>query len=272
VFTGSDVLEYEVKDRKAYVTMNRPEAMNALNTALRQSVHDAFVEATRDDEVLVVILGGAGGRAFSAGADLKELSGNQAADSGKPKTRSSRPQVARKGYMPGWDDIDTCPKPVIAAIDGHCLAGGFELAIYCDILVATRKSTFGLPEPKRSLLAGPGLVNLSRLIPVKQALRMQLTGSPISAERAYELGLIQEVAEDRADLEAKVEGLAEELLECAPLAVQYIKRIVKEGMSMSVEDAWKFSEMFSQSISETEDALEGPLAFAEKRKPHWKMR
>jgi enoyl-CoA hydratase/carnithine racemase len=272
VFAGSEVLQYEVRDRKAYVTMNRPEAMNALNTALRQSVHEAFVEATKDDDVLLVILAGAGGRAFSAGADLKELSGNQTRDTGKPRTRSSRPEVARKGYMPGWDDIDTCPKPVIAAIDGHCLAGGFEMAIYCDILLATKKSTFGLPEPKRSLLAGPGLINLSRHIPVKQALRMQLTGTPISADRAYELGLIQDVAEDREDLDAKVEGIAGELLDCAPLAVQFIKRIVKEGMSMSVEDAWKFSEMYSQILSETEDALEGPLAFAEKRKPNWKMR
>jgi enoyl-CoA hydratase/carnithine racemase len=271
-FTPRDCLLYEVKDRKAYVTLNRPEAMNALNTDLREAVHDAFVAATADDDVLVVILRGAGGRAFSAGADLKELSGRQSAEPRGPQTRSSRPQVARKGYMAGWDDIDTCPKPVIAAIDGHCLAGGFEMAIYCDIRVATRKSTFGLPEPKRSLLAGPGLINLSRMVPLGTALRMQLTGSAISAERAYEVQLIQDLAEDRDDLDAKVEALADELLECAPLAVQFIKRIVRDGHSMTVDEAWRFSEMYSQILSETEDALEGPRAFTEKRKPSWKMR
>jgi len=134
------------------------------------------------------------------------------------------------------------------------------------------KSSFGLPEPRRSLLAGPGLINLSRMIPLGQALRMQLTGSPIGAQRAYDLGLIQELAADRDELFVKVEAIADELLECAPLAVQYIKRIVKDGRSMPVDQAWKFSEMFSASLGETEDAKEGPLAFAEKRKPNWKMR
>ena len=131
---------------------------------------------------------------------------------------------------------------------------------------------FGLPEPRRSLLAGPGLINLSRMIPLGEALRMQLTGSPISADRAYQLGLISAVVADRDALLAEAEGIADEILECAPLAVQYVKRIVKEGRDLTVDAHWRFSEMFSASIGETEDALEGPRAFAEKRAPQWKMR
>jgi enoyl-CoA hydratase/carnithine racemase len=266
-----DVLLYEVRDRKAFISLNRPQAMNALSLELRQRLHDAFHAASRDDEVLVVVLSGEGGRAFSAGADLKEMSGDRATLE-KRRTRSGRPDVPRPGEILGWDAVNQCPKPVIAAIDGHCLAGGLELAVYCDVRVATVKSTFGMPEPRRNLMGGPGLINLSRLMPLGEALRLQLTGSPMSAQRAFDVGLVQELANDRDDLMDKAERLADEMLECAPLALQYIKRIVKEGRGMTEDQAWAFAEMFRVSLADTEDALEGPRAFAEKRKPNWKMR
>jgi enoyl-CoA hydratase/carnithine racemase len=273
----TDVLIYEVKDRKAYITLNRPQRMNALSRELMGDLREAFQAADADPGVFAVILGGAGGRAFSAGADLKEMASRMeserdgdAGQAAPPLT--ARPQVARGGHMPGFDDVDNCTKPVIAAIDGYCMAGGMEIALYCDIRLATRQSTFAMPEPKRNLLSGPAFVHLSRMIPLGEAMKIELTGDPVDAERAYQIGLIQGVYEDRAALDAAADQMADKILENSPLAVQFLKRIVKEGRDMTVDHQWKFAEMFAFTLGRTEDALEGPKAFAEKRKPEWKMR
>lgn len=281
--TPTDVLSYEVKDRKAYIKMNRPKQMNALNRELLNALAEAFQEADADEDVFVVILSGAGGRAFSAGGDLKEAaarieSGLDIADQqtdGQIRPRramSAHPAVAKAGSMPGFDDVNECSKPVIAAIDGYCLAGGLEVALYCDIRLATRQSSFAMPEPKRHLLSGPAFVYLSRMIPLGEALRMELLGEPIDSERAYQIGLIQGLYEDRAEMDAAAEAMADKILENSPLAVQFLKRIVKDGRDMTVDHHWKFAEMFAFALGRTEDALEGPKAFAEKRKPNWKMR
>lgn len=273
----TDVLIYEVKDRKAYITLNRPQRMNALSRELLGALHDAFAEADADGNVFVVILSGAGGRAFSAGADLKEMAARMEAEQDGDSAQAAppltaRPQVARGGHMPGFDDVNNCTKPVIAAIDGYCMAGGMEIALYCDIRLATRQSTFAMPEPKRNLLSGPAFVHLSRMIPLGEAMKIELTGDPVDAERAYQIGLIQGVYEDRAALEAAADEMADKILENSPLAVQFLKRIVKEGRDMTVDHQWKFAEMFAFTLGRTEDALEGPKAFAEKRQPNWKMR
>jgi enoyl-CoA hydratase/carnithine racemase len=276
---STDVLSYEVRDRKAYITMNRPHRMNALNLELMGALHDAFSEADADESVFVVILSGAGGRAFSAGADLKEMAARMQAapdgDAGQPAPRRSmtaRPEVARGGHMPGFDDVNMCTKPVIAAIDGYCMAGGMEIALYCDIRLATRQSTFAMPEPKRNLLSGPAFVHLSRMIPLGEAMKIELVGDPVDAERAYQIGLVQGLYDDRAALEAAADEMADKIGENSPLAVQFLKRIVKDGRDMTVDHHWKFAEMFAYTLGRTEDALEGPKAFAEKRKPEWKMR
>ena len=163
-------------------------------------------------------------------------------------------------------------KPIIAAIDGFCVAGGLEVSLQCDIRVATRKSQFGLPEPRWSILAGYGLHNLSRMVPLGEALYMQLTGRRIDSDRAYRIGLIQEVVEDRDALFKEVDRIAEEIKMCAPLAVQSIKRIVYQGRNLPVEYSMKLSGPIAQIVGGTEDAIEGPKAFSEKRKPRWKMR
>jgi enoyl-CoA hydratase/carnithine racemase len=273
----SDVLSYEVRDRKAYIKLNRPKQMNALNRELTGALAEAFQEADASEEVFVVILSAEGGRAFSAGGDLKDMATSIEAGEevgGRPRraAMSAYPAVAKAGAMPGFDDVNQCSKPVIAAIDGYCLAGGLEIALYCDIRLATRKSTFAMPEPKRHLLSGPAFVHLSRMIPLGEALRMELTGEPISAERAYQIGLVQDLYDDRAELEAAADLMADKILENSPLAVQFLKRIVRDGRDMPVDHHWKFAEMFAFALSRTEDALEGPKAFAEKRKPEWKMR
>lgn len=267
--TPADVLSYEVRERTAYVTMNRPGQLNALSRELRGALAQAFREAGADPNVFVVILSGAGGRAFSVGGDLKELAAS--AEAAQPAI-SARPAVAREGHMPWFDEINNCAKPVIAAIDGYCMAGGMEIALYCDIRLATRKSAFAMPEPKRHLLSGPAFVYLSRMIPLGEALRIELVGDPIDAERAYQIGLVQGLYEDRAALEAAADEMAGKILQNSPLAVQFLKRVVRDGRDMTVAQHWKFAEMFALTLGRTEDALEGPRAFTEKRQPEWKMR
>jgi enoyl-CoA hydratase/carnithine racemase len=277
--TQTEVLSYEVRDKKAYIAMRRPQAMNALNRELMKALAEAFTEADQDEDVFVVILTGEGGRAFSAGGDLKEAAirleaGQDIGDDGSSRSKAMRahPKVAKGGAMPGFDEVNDCSKPVIAAIDGYCMAGGLEIALYCDFRLATRKSTFAMPEPRRNLLSGPAFVHLSRMIPLGDALMMELTAEPISSDRAYQIGLIQGVYEDREALDAAVEAAAGAILRNSPLAVQFLKRIVKEGREMTVEQHWRFSEMFSFQLGRTEDSLEGLKAFTEKREPNWKMR
>lgn len=274
-FAGTPVLRYETKDRKAWITLNRPQSMNAFDGELAGSLIEAFAAVADDDDVLVAILAGEGGRAFSAGADLKQVARRHstAEAPAAPVIRGGGVKgVIRRGRGTHFDAVDECAKPVIAAIDGYCLAGGFEVALCCDIRVATRASTFGLPEPRRSMLGGPALVTLSRMIPFGEALRWQLSGSSMTAERAYQLGLVAELCADRAELMARADAIADEILACAPLAVQYIKQVVKAGRGLSLDETWRYAEAFHHAISRTEDMAEGPRAFAEKRKPIWRGR
>jgi enoyl-CoA hydratase/carnithine racemase len=262
---SQDVLTYSVKQGKCYITLNRPKSMNALNAELRSAIVEAVQKFDQDEELFVGIITGAGGKAFSAGLDLKEVASKASKDEQEGKAH-------RNTGVSASEALSSSRKPIIAAIDGYCLAGGFEIALSCDIRIATTQSTFGLPEVRRSLLPGPGLHELPRVVPLGEALLIQLTGSPISSERAYQIGLIQKLVSDRDELMAEADKIADDILKGAPLATKAIKRVVRVGRNLPIEYSAKFSEAYRDAVYLSEDRREGPKAFAEKREPQWKNR
>jgi enoyl-CoA hydratase/carnithine racemase len=258
--TKSETILYEKRDRIAYITLNRPERMNALGRELGQARARAMKDASEDDDILVVIVTGAGGRAFSAGADLKE--GAEAYYSGTRPDQQPAPEVR-------FDDSD-CFKPVIAAIDGFALGGGLELSLRCDIRIATENSRLGLPEVRRGRTSGTGVVMLNRMIPMGEAKWIQFTGSHMTAQRAFDIGLIQAIVPDRDALMAEADRVAGEIKLGAPLSIEACKRIIDIGHHIPPEYADRYRDIERKIIDKTEDIREGVTAFAEKRVPNWK--
>lgn len=254
--SDSELVLSEKKGSVLYITLNRPQVHNALNMEMERALVESLRRFQDDNELLVAVLTGAGGRAFSAGMDLKEY--DEQGSGPRPEER-----FADLGI---W-------KPIICAIDGYCVAGGLELALQCDIRIATSQSTFGLPEPRWNLIANYfGCHNLSRMIPLGEALYIQLTGNRISAEQALRCGLVHSVHPDRDALMKEVDAIAEAITLCSPLAIQTIKQVVIKGRNLPVEESYRMAEPMMRRLTETADAKEGPRAFAEKRRPVWKMR
>ena len=262
--TQSETILYEKKDRIAYITLNRPERMNALGRELGQARARALKDASEDDDILVVIFTGAGGRAFSAGADLKE--GAEAYYAG---TRPENQQAPTSEIRFGEND---CPKPMIAAIDGFALGGGLELGLRCDIRIATEGSRLGLPEVRRGRTSGTGVLMLSRMIPLGEAKWIQFTGDHMTAQRAYDIGLIQAIVPDRDALFAEADRVAGLIKLGAPLSIEACKRIIDIGRNIPPEYAQALHHAEGLTIQKTEDIREGVTAFAEKRVPVWKRR
>ncbi len=251
----SEVLT-EVRDGVLIVTLNRPEAKNAANLALAQGVAAAMDRLDGEDELRVGILTGAGGT-FCSGMDLKGF------------LRGERPSIPGRGF----GGLTEAPpkKPLIAAVDGYALAGGFELAISCDLIVANRSAKFGIPEAKRGLAAAAGgLMKLPRQISPRLAMELALTGDFVSAERAYEMGLINRLT-DGVALDAALE-LAAAITANGPLAVERSKAIIVQSREWSDAEMWGKQATALGDLFATEDAREGAAAFAEKRKPVWKGR
>src|SRR5919198_2678447 len=200
----------------AIVTMDRPEARNAMNAELTAQLDDAYDALAADDDVWVVVLTGGGDRAFCAGADLKEMS---------LRNQTGTPAPARRGGFGGITQRDF-PKPLIAAVNGYALGGGFEICLVCDLIIAEAHATFGLPEVKRGIFAGGGgLVRIGQRLPPAIALEVVMTGEPITAQRAYELGLVNRVVASGHSVEAAVD-LANVICQSAPLSVRLSKKIV----------------------------------------------
>jgi E-phenylitaconyl-CoA hydratase len=259
----TDTLTTE-RDRGVYwITLNRPESLNAINMEMHAALVDAWATFRTDPELRVAVLQGAGERAFCAGADLKER-----ASSGDPRTRDVWEQA-----IPG--SLGKTPpiwKPIIASVHGYCLGGGFELALACDLRICSDDASMGLPEIKHGFFAGSGgTVRLARLAPFGVALELLMTGDSVNAETALRWGLANRVV-PRAELRETVSSLAHRLAEGAPVALQAVKEIAFRAQDMSLGDALRLEGTLRALVGLTEDAQEGPRAFVEKRKPQFRGR
>lgn len=242
------------------VMLNRPEVMNALHSDAHQELETVWDEFAARDDLWVGIVTGAGPRAFSAGNDLKV----QAAGKRGPLARSGFAGLTLRF------DLD---KPLIAAVNGVAMGGGFEIALACDIIVAAENAVFALPEPRVGLIAGAGGVHrLPRMIPQKLALGMILTGRRVPAKEGAQLGFVNEVVPEGQALVA-AKRWAGLILECSPMAVRASKQAVYRGLGEpTVEQAIRTMYPAQKANAESADYIEGPKAFAEKRKPEWKNR
>jgi enoyl-CoA hydratase/carnithine racemase len=264
---ATEVTKFEIVDKVAWITLDRPEAMNSLNPQIRWELSQHFDEVERNDDIWIAVLTGTGERAFCAGADLKHRSVERDASPEQRAKWAAQGQEV-KGLYERWH----FPKPVIAMVNGYALGGGLELAMSCDIIVAADHVEMGLPEPRRGLIAGAaGVHRLPRLIGLKPAMGFMLTGRHMTAARAYELGLINEVV-PLADLRSTVDGWISDIKRCAPLAVRATKEATMKGLDHPLPQAFYTSYDSERKRQFSEDAREGPLAFAEKRTPDWKGR
>ena len=250
------VVEYATQGRIAIITLNRPDARNAVNADVANGMEAALDKFEGDPNLWVAILT-ANGKAFCAGADLKEISAG----------RGHLLSTAKGGFAGIAKRVRT--KPLIAAITGSALAGGSEVALSCDMIICSNETNFGLPEVKRSLLAGAGgLFRLPRAVGMATALEAILTGDPLPAQRAYELGMVNKVvATDQVMGEAI--KLAERIIANAPLAVQESRAVTIRSFKDDDDTLWKASNEGFARLAQTEDFKEGPKAFIEKRAPNW---
>jgi enoyl-CoA hydratase len=246
-----------LRERRGHVellTINRPDARNAINLATALALSAALDDCETDDDVWVVVLTGAGDKAFSAGMDLKAFAAGEF-------------PITEKGF--GGLTQRNFPKPLIAAANGSALAGGFEMMISCDMVVAAEHAVFGIPEASRGLVAGAGgLIRLPKRVPISVAYEMALTADPISAARAYELGLVNHVVHGDVVLDVAI-ALAERIAKNAPLAVRTSKDVMRRARELDEADAWTINDEAFSMIGRSADAMEGAVAFAEKREPNW---
>ncbi|WP_225009369.1 MULTISPECIES: crotonase/enoyl-CoA hydratase family protein [Novosphingobium] len=243
----------EVDGNVLVVTINRPEAKNAMTKAAAEGIAAAMDRLDAETDLRCAILTGAGGT-FCSGMDLKGF------------LRGESPSIKGRGFggLSEW----TPKKPIIAAIDGYALAGGMELALACDLIVANDKAKFGIPEAKRGLAAAAGgLIKLPRQISPRVAMELALTGDFIDAKRAYDLGFINQITDGPAIVAAK--ALAARVAENGPLALIASKGIIRDSHEWTEAEMWKKQQEYIAPVFSSSDAREGAAAFAEKRKPNW---
>jgi len=251
-------VKYEKRDHIAHITFNRPEVMNALHPPCHIEMDQVWDDFVADKTMWVAIVTGAGDKAFSAGNDLRWTAEHR----GESMPRS-------KGGFAGITARYDIYKPIIAAVNGYALGGGFEIALGCDIIIAAEHARFGLPEPRVGLMAAAGGVHrLPRHIPLKIAMGMMLTGKHITAAEAHRWGIVNEVVALK-DLISTAERWAAEIMECSPLSVQASKQAAMDGLGIPVVQAIEKNYELQSRLFRSKDAVEGPLAFSQKRKPNW---
>jgi len=254
-----ETIVYTVEEQVATITLNRPDVHNAQNDTLRREMYQAFSGLIIDDDVKVIVVTGAGDRAFSAGADIREF----VEPASPTQLRERRKRIEYRAMM------DRCPQPIIAAINGFALGGGLELALACDIRIAAENATLGLTEVNLAIIpGGGGTQRLPRLVGKGKALEMILTGARIPAAEALRIGLVERMVPTGEALKAATE-LARTIAEKAPIALRYAKEAVVKGLGMALEDGLRLEGDLSTLLRTTEDRLEGAKAFLEKRKPRW---
>ncbi len=252
---------YEKDGHIATITMNRPAVLNAIHPPATLELSAIWDDALADDNVWVIVLTGAGEKAFSAGNDLKYT-----AEKGLPT--GPRP----RGGFGGLTDRTDILKPTIAAVNGFALGGGFEMALACDLIIAAESARLGLPEPRVGLAAAAGGVHrLPRQMPMKIALGYMLTGRHMTAQEAHRWGIVNEVV-PLQELMPAVRRWTDAILECAPLSVRATKQCAMMGAGLTLDEAFARSYPALKQMLRSEDAKEGPRAFAQKRKPNWQGR
>lgn len=250
------MIRFEVDGHVAVISLDRVEARNAINGAMAEAIEGAIDRLEGDDDLWVGILTHEG-PVFCAGADLKEIAAGNAG--GLATARGGFAGIVARGRT----------KPLIAAVDGHAVAGGTEIALACDLRVASRGSKFGIPEVKRSLVAAAGgLVRLPRVLPPAIAMELAITGDTLDAERAHHFGMINEVCEPGAVVDA-AHALAARVTANAPLAVRMSRQLVLDAPGQSDREGMKAAGRALAELSTTDDFAEGPRAFIEKREPNW---
>jgi enoyl-CoA hydratase/carnithine racemase len=257
---------FEVRDQIAWITFNRPESLNAINRQMTRELIEACRQAEEDNGIRIAIFTGAAERAFSAGMDLKE----RAETAFSPIER--RNQKLTQTIHTQSRAIAAMTKPTIAAIRGYCVGGGLEMALACDLRVAAEDAKLGLTEVKRGLIPGAGgTQRLTRAVGITKALEICLTGDTVTGSEAQRLGLVNAAVPANGVLQA-AEDLANRILKGAPMSVAFIKEAIKKGVELPLEEGLRLEADLSALIGMTEDAKEGPRAFAEKRAPVWKGR
>ena len=259
-------VRFEKREHIALITLDRPEALNAFDIELSREIAETWIAFRDDSELWVGIVTGAGNKSFSTGADLRSL--GEFYRSMTPLQRRNRAES-----QPGLGGITRnleLWKPIIAAVNGYCLAGGLELALACDIRIASENAQFGLTETSRGIIPGAGgTQRLPRLVPVSIALEMILTAKRINAAEAYRIGLVNAVVSQAELMNAAVE-MANRICENAPLAVQTAKMAVRKGLDVTLEEGLRLENLLGEPLRQTEDVQEGIAAFVEKRKPQFK--
>lgn len=255
---------FEVSDKVAWITLNRPKALNSLNPELRWQLSQHMDEVESNDDIWLAVITGAGDKAFCAGADLKhraiERSASEEQRAHWRQLVSETRHIIERWYT---------PKPIIAMVNGYALGGGLEVAMACDIIVAADHAEFGLPEPRRGLIAGSaGVHRLPRQIGLKPAMGYMLTGRHMPASRAYELGLVNEVVPYN-ELKSTVDAYVADILRCAPLAIRATKEASMRGLDYPLPQAYYNHYEAEVKRVNSQDSMEGPRAFIEKREPNW---